>query len=255
MTTEPAECTQVHTRLLKCALEVEDARSYWAHAAPGTPIAAKTAFADYWFGARSLARVEVLLTNFRARFDAFPDSGAVLHAWRDMTPDTRVLVCHWHMQLADPLYRAFSGDWLVARRAGIRAEVSLPVVVAWVGEQGRGRWTMTTRQQFASKLLSVAHSAGLVAGVRDPRALAFPRVPDDALSYLLHLLRGVRHEGTPLDNPYLRSVGLSGPVLHDRLRALPELRFGRQADLVDFGWRYASLTEWALARGLPMEVT
>jgi hypothetical protein len=107
VTTTPAECTEIHTRLLKCALEVEDARAYWARAGTGAPVTAKTAFADYWFGARSLARIEVLLANLRARFDAYPEALVVLHAWRDMTPDTRVLVCHWHLQLSDPLYRAF----------------------------------------------------------------------------------------------------------------------------------------------------
>ncbi|MCX5953197.1 MAG: hypothetical protein NTZ40_06835 [Cyanobacteria bacterium] len=37
----------------------------------------------------------------------------------------------------------------------------------------------------------------------------FPLVPDDALTYLLHLLREVDFEGTVLANPYLRSVGLA----------------------------------------------
>ncbi len=253
MSGAPTECAEVHTRLLKCALEVEDARAYWARVAPGERATPQTAFAEYWFGARSLARIEVLLANFRARFDAYPEALTVLRAWRDMTPDTRTLVCHWHLQLSDPLYRAFAGDWLVARRSGLRAEVSLPAVVAWVGEQGRSRWTMSTRQQFASKLLSAAHGAGLVSGIRDPRALAFPRVPDEALAYLLHLLRGIRYDGTLLDNPYLRSVGLTGPVLRDRLRALADLRYGRQSDLVDFGWRHDSLAAWAQARGIPLE--
>ncbi len=246
----PSECDEVHTRLLKCALEMEDARAYWAHRSPGTPATAAAAFEAYWFGARSLGRIKVLLANFRARFDVYPEALGVLHAWRTMEPVTRALVCHWHLQLSDPLYRAFAGEWLVARRSGLRAEVTLPAVVAWVGGQGPGRWTLPTRVQFASKLLSAAHGVGLVAGIRDPRALAYPRVTDEALTYLVYLLRGVRHAGTPLDNPYLRSVGLSGAVLTDRLRALPDLRFGRQGDLVDFGWKHASLTDWAAARGI-----
>jgi hypothetical protein len=84
------------------------------------------------------------------------------------------------------------------------------VVVTWVGDQGPGRWTMTTRIQFASKLLSAAYSAGLVAGNRDPRPLAFPRVPDDALEYLMYLLREVTFEGSLLRQPLHGSLGLDG---------------------------------------------
>ena len=104
---------------------------------------------------------------------------------------------------------------------------------------------MATRIQFASKLLSAAFSAGLVGSNRDPRPLPLPRVGDDALSYLLYLLRETRFEGTLLDNPYLRSIGLDGPVLEDRLHGLPSLRFARQGDLVEVGWRHPDLIGWA----------
>ncbi len=245
MSSRPSEEVQVHTRLLKCALEVEDARAFWRHVAPGMEVSAEQAFDEYWFGARSLPRIKVLLTNFRARFSAFPDALGVLHRWPAMTPGTRTVVCHWHLQLADPLYRRFTGEYLVERRVGTRDEVTRDVVVRWVGQQGPGRWTMSTRIQFASKLLSAAYSAGLVTSNRDPRPLGLPRVGDDALAYAVYLLRGVEFAGTLTDNPYLRSVGLVGPHLEDRLRGLGELRFQRQGDLIDFGWEFPSIGAWA----------
>ena len=73
-------------------------------------------------------------------------------------------------------------------------------------------------------------------------------MPDEALEYLLYLLRGVSTGSTMVDNAYLRSVGLDGAVAEDRLRALPSLRYQRQADVVDFGWRYPDLQAWAHAR-------
>lgn len=240
----PRESTEVHTRLLKCALEVEDARAFWSHA-DAAQANAQQAFDAYWFGARSLARIEVLLTNMRARFASFPAALAVLRRWPHMSPDTRRTICHWHLQLADPLYRRFTGDYLVDRALGSRPELTRDLVVGWVGQQGPGRWTMTTRIQFASKLLSSAYSAGLVSSNRDPRPLATPRVPDEALAYLMYLLRETAFEGTLLDNPYARSVGLHGPLLEDRLRTLSALRFRRQGDLIDFGWRYDTLWAWA----------
>ena len=107
MSPKASEAKQVHTRLLKCALEVEDSRAYWRHRAEVAEASAHVAFDEFWFGARSLARVRVLLTNLRARFDAFPGSLAVLARWRQMDPDTRKVLCHWHLQAADPLYRRF----------------------------------------------------------------------------------------------------------------------------------------------------
>ncbi len=253
----PAEATAVHTRLLKCALEVEAARAYWPRAAAGARVEAAVAFDQLWFGAKSLDRVSVLLSNMRARFDAFPACLPVLAGWAQMPPSTRALLCHWHLQLSDPLYRAFTDGFLCARRASLRPTVSHDVVVAWVGDQGRPSWTAATRVQFASKLLSSAASAGLIGSTHDARPLTLPRVDDDALTYLLYLLRGVDFEGTLTDNPYLRSVGLTdlrsggptlaGQPLDERLRGLPALRFRRQGALVDLGWVWPDLGAWAAA--------
>ena len=245
MTAGPAETKEIHTRLLKCALEVEDSRAYWAYAGNAKPVTAQRAFEEYWFGARSLSWIEVVLANMRVRYDAYPSALAALHRWPGMSPDTRRLICHWHLQLADPLYRRFTGEYLPERRGGSRAEVTRDLVVAWVEDRAPGRWTMTTRIQFASKLLSAACSAGLVASNRDPRPLAFPRVTDDALEYMMYLLRGVSFDGTLLDNRYVGSVGLYGALLQDRLGMLPGMRFRRQGDLIDFGWCHADLAAWA----------
>lgn len=245
MTLRPQEVTDVHTRLMKCALEIEDSRAFWGRAGKITHFTAQQAFDEYWFGARSLARIEVLLANMRARFCAFPPALDVLHRWEEMSPDTRRSICHWHLQLTDPLYRRFTGDYLVDRRDNLRPEVTRDLVTEWVSQHGADRWTMSTRIQFASKLLSASYSAGLVGSNRDPRPLTLPRVPDEAIEYLMYLLREVTFEGTLLHNPYVHSVGLEGGFLEDRLRALRGIRFARQGDLVDFGWRYSSLREWA----------
>ena len=162
-----------------------------------------------------------------------------------MTPETRTAICHWHVQFTDPLYRAFSGDFLIGRHEAIRPEIHLKSVMTWVAEQCPGRWTISSRQQLASKLLSTARSAGLVSGRRDPRQLVFPRIRDDALAYLLHVLRGITFEGSLVQNPYLRSVGLGGAVLESRLAALPALRYQRTGDVIEFDWRHQRLAAWA----------
>jgi len=249
MAMRPAEVTQSHSRLLKCALEVEDCRAYWKHVDLDHENGhAQRAFEEYWFGARSLSRIKVLMNNFRVRFNAFPTALAALIRWPEMDPETRKVICHWHLQLADPLYRRFTGEHLVARRESARPAVTRDLVLRWVKEHAPERWRTNTQIHFASKLLSSAFSAGLVASNRDPRLLALPRVGDEALSYLLYLLRGVDFAGTLTTNPYLASVGLEGAFLKERLHAIETLGFRCQGDLIDFSWRYPDLDAWARRR-------
>lgn len=244
MSGRPAEAMQVNTRLLKCTLEVENSRAYWRHGRSAASLSAQQVFDEYWFGAKSLARVEVLLTSFQARFDIVPEALAVLNQWPHMDPGTRKLVCHWHLQFSDLMYRRFSGNYLVERRQGARNEITRDLVVAWVGKQGGGRWNMSTRIELAGKLMSCAYAVGLLGSNRDPRPLKLPRVRDEALAYLMYLLRGVDFDGTLLENPYVASVGLDGRSLEERLHSVPGLHLRRQGDLLDFGWQYPGLGAW-----------
>ena len=112
---------------------------------------------------------------------------AFLHEGADR--ETRVVICHWHVQLVDPLYRAFTGDECPQKREGGRT-LTRDAVLRWVRAQDPGdRWRAATHAQFASKLLSCAHAAGLITRTQDPRPLATPRVTNGALGYLLHILR------------------------------------------------------------------
>ena len=255
MAARPAEVVDIHTRLLRCTLEAEHARAYWQlQSSTDAQQVSKDAFEQSVFGSRSLARVKLLLANFRFRFDTFPEALQVLRGWQHMEPSTRVLVCHWHVQLTDPLYRAFTGEFLVERHEAARPEVSRDMVTRWVGDQGGGRWTLATRAQFASQLLVTAKAAGLVLNVKDPRRLAFPRVADDALTYLLYLLRGIDFAGSLVENPYLASVGLDRRSAEDRLRSLSALHFRRQGELLDFGWVHRGIGAWASATVAPAAI-
>lgn len=245
----PSEAQEIHTRILRLALGVEESRSYWEHVDPTVPPAqrALVAFEQRWFGAKSLERIRFLLANFVDRYDPFPDALAVLRRWPAMDAATRQLVCHWHLQLSDPLYRRFTGSFLLERRSLRDPKVDRDIVLRWVSTEFPNRWGAATAVQFASKLLSAASEAGVVSPRRDPRSLLLPKVPDVALSYLLHLLRGTRFEGTLTENPYLASVGLTEGFLDQRLRGLPGIGFRRMAHLTEFEWAAPSLTAWAEA--------
>ena len=243
------EVTEPHSRLLRCSLCVPEARAYWAHVDVEAPeTSGARAFQESWFGAKSEDWTTELLTNMQARFAAFPTALRVLARWSDMSADTRRLICHWHLQLTDPLYRQFTGEYLPDRVRSLRGELNRNAVVQWVAEHGLARWALKTQLQYASRLLSCALAAGLLRGRRDPREIVAPRVPDDALTYLFYLLRGIVFRGSLVDNPYLASVQLDGVLLADRLRMLPALEFRRAGDVVDFEWRHPDLEAWAQTR-------
>jgi hypothetical protein len=245
----PAEATEIHTRLIRMALGIEESRAYWEHVDPSVPSASRAllAFEQRWFGSKSLERIRFLLLSFAKRYDAFPEALAVLRRWRGMDASTRQLVCHWHLQLSDPLYRRFTGDFLVARRSLRDPKIDRDVVLRWVKNELPGRWAEATSIQVASKLLSAASEAGLISPRRAPRTLLLPKVPDVALAYLLHLLRSVRFAGTFLENPYLASVGLVEGFLDQRLRALPGITFRRLGSVTELEWEAPTLTTWAEA--------
>lgn len=244
--TRPAEVTEVHTRILRLALGIEDARRYWEHVDPTVPAAARAtvAFEQRWFGAKSLERVRYLLASFQVRYDAFPDALTALCRWRSMDSASRQVICHWHLQLSDPIYRRFSDELLNLRRVLPTPKVDRDAVLRWVKAEYPDKWSESTYVQFASKLLSAALEAGLVSK-RDPRTLLYPKVPDRALAYLLYLLRGTQLEGSLAQNPYLRSVGIDEDLLATRARTLPGVTVHRMQHLVDFQWAYPDLPAWA----------
>jgi hypothetical protein len=246
------EVTEVHTRLLRLTLAEPECRAYWEHVDPSVPLArrAEVAFEERWFGAKSMARVRTLIATLGARFDPFPEALEVLHAWRGMSAATRVLVCHIHLQLSDPVYRAFTGEFLVQRRAAGHARVGRDQVERWVHATWGERWAAVTRLKFASNLLTAAGEAGLVGGRREPRPLTWPAITDEALVYGLYLLRDTEFEGRLFENPYLASVGLTGEVLGSRLRSIDALHVRRLGDVVDVEWAAPDLRRWAeRARG------
>lgn len=231
-----AEATARHTRILRLTLAVPESRAYWEAVDPSVVGAPRIerAFNERWFGTKSLARVKLLLANFAVRFDAYPEALETLRVWQPTDPVTRSLVCHWHLQLADPLYREFTGRWLPERIEAGRGAFDTPTVARWVSTVGVDNLAPSTRFQFATKLIRAADEAGLVSPLREgPRTAITPRIPEEALRYLVRLLRQVAHAGDWRDNPYFRSVGLNAELTELRLRRLPDVAYHRQGDMVE----------------------
>lgn len=246
---QPSEVTVVHARLLRLALGVEESRAYWERVDPSVPVDQRSmiAFEERWFGSKSLDRIRFLLPNFAGRYDAFPAALEVLRRWRSTDVPTRQIICHVHLQLSDPLYRHYTGEFLIERRGLEEPKVDRDATLRWVKSAYSDRWAEATCVQFASKLLSAASEAGLISARRDPRTLLYPKVPDLALEYVLYLLRETRIEGTLVDNVYLASLGLTDGFLDQRIAKLRGVRLRRMGRLFEFEWAYPNLGAWAEA--------
>jgi len=245
-----AEVTETHTRLLRVSLAAEESRAYWERRRLDMPKPelATLAFEERWFGNKSMDRVKRLLSEFDHRYDRYPVALAILTKWQPTDPVTRQNLCHWHLQLADPTYRRFTGEYLEQRRYQKTAAVDRDIVTRWVVASIGSDWAPATSQRMATGLLTAAAAGGLCARGTGSRALSYPQISDEALTYWLYFLRQLEFEGTLMENPYLASVGLSEGFLEQRLRKLPDISFNRMAELHDFGWAYPDLKTWALAR-------
>lgn len=230
------EVHERHTRILRLTLAVAESRAYWSSVDPTQSGAARIerAFNERWFGYKSLARVKLLLTNFATRFDAYPTALEALRHWSPEAPATRSLVCHWHLQLSDPLYRSFTGSWLTERRLSGRPQFDTDIVARALVSEGLDGVAPSTRQQYAMKLMRAADEAGLISpSNQGPRTALAPRVPDEALGYLVRVLRQLSFSGDWRDNPYFRSVGLDADAVDARLRRLPDVSYQRMGELVE----------------------
>lgn len=191
-----------------------------------------------------MERVKTLLGLLGQRYASYPVPLAILRQWLPRDLVTRQNLCHWHLQLADPSYRAFAGVFLPGRHGYGEAVVDRDVVARWVQDRFPD-WTSATVMRMATALISSAADAGLCSSGSGQRRLGYPKVSDEALTYWLYLLRHLTFAGSLLDNPYFRSVGLEGAFLEERLTKLSGLSFSRMGDVHEFGWRCANLQHWA----------
>lgn len=245
----PAEATTEHTRILRVMLVAADSAAYWRAAPAVGSFAERTRFAfeARWFGTKSEARVKTLMGDMGRRFDAFPAALEALRVWRPPA-DVAQWVCHFHTQLADPIYRRFTGEFLPARRTQGYSTVDRDIVARWMQQTWPERWSLATCVKFGGNLLATAAEAGVIVDRKDPRKLSLPRPPSAAVEYLLYLLRGVEIATPLLSSPYLRSVAPDAEAQADVLRSLRGVRVSALADVREITWEYPDLLTWVTAQ-------
>lgn len=165
-------------------LEVSLSQTFWsrAEAEQNSKERRLQAKEEKWFPALSEARLRYVLAELERRFPA--RALAALGKWQ---PDERQapLICHWHLQWSDPLYRDFSSGFMVSAWARPEANVSVADVDQWLTSRGsHAEWSSSTRRRLASGLLSAACNAGFLKGSGRDRELRTVTADAECISYL-----------------------------------------------------------------------
>ena len=235
------EASKQHTGLLRLGLIEPESAVFWSQSLrelePEEQI--QTAAEEEWFGRRSQIRLRYLLLNLNARFDV--NTQRALRAWNPSKVEDRKLICHWHLQLSDPLYRSFTSTHLPARREAAQPTIDRDAVLQWVNDYTQNRWAPITALRMASALLTCLNEVGFGHGLAPIRPLLAPPVSDAALGYLLYLLRESDFTGTLGSNPYLASLDLEGDKLRDRLSSVAGVKFARPVESGDLQWEFPDL--------------
>lgn len=241
----PQEVREIHTRLLRLGMAVEESRAYWRKYQPGQARkeATEQAFEERWFGAKSYKRVEYLIFSLGTRFEGFVDK---LKAWDPEEKQDRCWVCHFHLQFTDPLYRLFSDGYLSRRLERSQPSVENLSALEWLEELAPGRWAAATAERLVSGLSSCLTEAGFCRGRKSPRAISIPPISDTSLAYLLYFLKDAEFEGRLLTNPYIGGTRL-GPDLNLRLKKLPGIEFQSRGDVSTIGWKHETFQDWLAA--------
>lgn len=200
------EQTAPHTGLLRLGLAVEQSVAFWAQAGTEADLDAlvERAHQEKWFPNSSESRNRYLVQQLARRFS--PQTRSLLAAQAELSPP---LVCHWHLQLTDPIYRLFTGSYLMSCWSSPTQSVGLEGSVKWVSNQALTiGWRVNTIRRMASGLLSSATEAGLCRkSGRKERELWLPAMTSSETEYLNNLLESV----AALENRslYLLPVGLT----------------------------------------------
>ena len=237
----------IHSRLSSLSLCIEDCRDYCKErpAAQDKPLDA-IAFRERWFGNNSEQRVKGILRNMQLRFDRYPEALTVLSQMS--RSEFFPLICHWHLQLADPLYRAFTGEYLVSRRMTGNSRhlgIDKEYVFGWLSTLNLPSWSLKTKLKMSASLMTAARQAGMIQN--NEIAGGSLLGTDKALGYWFYLWRSLHDAPPVLNNPYLASIGLSGEWLDRRITKLNCLQLRRLGDTLDWEWKYPSLIEYANA--------
>lgn len=203
------EVSTHHTGLLRLGLAPSHSVTFWTRAKEDLSVdeLCRLAAKQDWFGNLTSSRLRYLVAQLQKRFPYPARELLGFQPRPEQAQDT--LVCHWHLQLTDPLYRDYTSRYLIGCWSGPTTSVSIDSSAQWVKRQPSTRkWASNTQRRMASGLLSAATEAGLVARTgRNERELKLPPVSAEDLGYLDGLLRtaGVKNR-----EAYLVSVGKSG---------------------------------------------
>jgi hypothetical protein len=238
----PQEVKSIHSRLLRLGLAVRESQIFWRTRDPeqSTKLTIERAHQEGWFGAKSLKQVEYLVTSLDTRF-----TGAItdLRVWDPAEKADRCWVCHFHLQLTDPLYRQFTAHYLSHRLERAQPNIEKLSALRWLNQLAPNKWAVATAERLVSGLVSALNEAGFSRGRSSPRDIVIPPLSNESLAYLLFLLKNSEFEGSILSNPYLKTTYL-GEDLERRLTELPGFDYQHNDEGGTLKWKVDSFLDW-----------
>lgn len=177
-------------------LEASASATFWRHADPSESLSERRAraLAEEWYLDLSDARRRYLLGEFDKRFS--PAHLRALKAWQPDAERQAPLLCHWHLQWSDPLYREFTSGFLVNAWAQPETKINVDAVDGWLEQRGsHTEWSASTRRRLASGLLSAAGEAGFLKGSGRLKEVRTVTVDGACMDYLRQQL--LSDEGEP----------------------------------------------------------
>jgi hypothetical protein len=180
-----------HTGLLRLGLAVPQSVIYWRRADRPLEVGElrEKAILEAWFENLSESRVKYLVNQLEKRF---PFEVRALLGFQERPDENQNrLICHWSLQLTDPLYRSYTCEHLLERWSNPDSSVSLASSIRWVKKEPiTADWSQATVRRLAAGLLSAATEAGLCSGAgKGERNLKLPVVTPEDIHYLESLLR------------------------------------------------------------------
>ena len=202
------EVSTPHTGLLRLGLATAYSVAFWTRATEDLEVSemARAAEEQQWFGEISSSRVRYVVRQLQKRFP-YPTRELLGFQPRSDTSGD-ALICHWHLQLHDPLYRDYTSLYLLRCWSGPTTSVTIDETEKWVRTRPSARdWKSNTQRRMASGLMSAATEAGLLAKTgREERELKLPNVQFIDREYLEKLMQLA---GVDDADPYFASVGRS----------------------------------------------
>jgi hypothetical protein len=226
--------TKEHMTMLRIGARIEESRSYIRNYQAGYTVKELKlkAWDEQWFGFIPESIFVRLIPAFHSRFGNYPEMVNVIQngITKGLESYDFKMICNFHIQISDPYYRWFSGDYIPNRLDNGLQEITSTTTAVDFNTKFKKNIKANTLKHFAVNLLNSANDTGLLKGTK-LRVTQTPTVTVFFLGYLIYTLGSFDFPMADLINsPFIKSIISEKP----RLRSL--LTEGQHKGWWEYNW-------------------